>query len=133
MKTLKQLSLPVLAFALFVILLPGCKKDKDGNTNSNRNVKYEITGNYSGAFTVIISDNESGSTVLYDVTLPWSKEITYDSKVIAVGIGASASSHGAAGQTAVMKIYTGGNVVKTTNGTAGSLGELSLPALAHSF
>jgi hypothetical protein len=133
MKTLKQLSLSVLAFVFLVTVLPGCKKDKNDNGNSSRKVKYEITGNFSGAFTVIISDNESGSTVLYNVTSPWSKEITYDSKVLAVGIGASASAYGTAGQTAVMKIYSGGNVVKTTNGTAGSQGELSMPALAHSF
>lgn len=133
MKTRKQLSMYVLALAVLINVLPGCKKDKDNNTNSNRKVKYEITGNFSGAFTVIISDNESGSTVLYNVTVPWSKEITYDSKVIAVGIGASSSAYGTAGQTAVLKIYSGGSVVKTTNGTAGSQGELSMPALAHSF
>jgi hypothetical protein len=133
MKTLKHLSLSVLSFALIVILLSGCKKDKNDNNNSSRNVKYELSGTYTGKFTVIITDNESGTLVIDNVTIPWSKEVTYDSKVIAVGIGASATTYGAAGQTALMKIYSGGSVVKTTNGTADQNGALSLPALAHSF
>jgi hypothetical protein len=133
MKTLKHLSLSVLSFALIVILLSGCKKDKNDNNNSSRNVKYELSGTYTGKFTIIITDNESGTLVIDNVTIPWSKEVTYDSKVIAVGIGASATTYGAAGQTALMKIYSGGSVVKTTNGTADQNGALSLPALAHSF
>ncbi len=133
MKTLKQLSLPVLALALLAIVLPGCKKDKDDNTPSGKTVKYEITGNFSGVFSVIINDNVSGNLVLYNITLPWSKEITYDSKVIGVGIGAMVTTYGTPGQTAVMKIYSGGNVVKTSNGQAGSNGEMSIPALSHVF
>lgn len=133
MKTLKHLSLSVLSFALIVILMSGCKKDKNDNNNSNRNVKYELSGTFTGKFTVIITDNESGTQVIDNVTIPWSKEVTYDTKVIAVGMGANATTYGSAGQTALMKIYSGGNVVKTTNGTADQNGALSLPALAHSF
>ena len=133
MKTLKHLSLSVLSFALIIILLSGCKKDKNDNNNSSRNVKYELSGTFTGKFTVIITDNESGTLVIDNVTIPWSKEVTYDTKVMAVGIGASATTYGSAGQTALMKIYSGGNVVKTTNGTADQNGVLSLPALAHSF
>lgn len=134
MKTLKHLSLSVLSFALIVILMSGCKKDKnDNNNNSSRNVKYELSGTFTGKFTVIITDNESGTLVIDNVSIPWSKEVTYNNKVIAVGIGASATTYGSAGQTVLMKIYSGGNVVKTTNGTADVNGALSLPALAHGF
>jgi hypothetical protein len=133
MKTLKHLSLSVLSFALMVILLSGCKKDKNDNNNSSRNVKYELSGTFTGKFTVIITDNESGTLVIDNVSIPWSKEVSYGNKVIAVGIGASATTYGSAGQTALMKIYSGGNVVKTTNGTADVNGALSLPALSHGF
>jgi hypothetical protein len=133
MKTLKHLSLSVLSFALIVILLSGCKKDKNDNNNSSRNVKYELSGTFTGKFTVIITDNESGTLVIDNVSIPWSKEVSYGNKVIAVGIGASATTYGSAGQTALMKIYSGGNVVKTTNGTADVNGALSLPALSHGF
>jgi hypothetical protein len=96
-------------------------------------VKYELSGTFTGKFTVIITDNESGTLVIDNVSIPWSKEVTYDTRVIAVGIGASATTYGSAGQTALLKIYSGGSVVKTTNGTADQNGALSLPALAHSF
>ena len=133
MKTLKQFSLSVLALALFVVLLSGCKKDKDDNNNSNRTVKYELSGTFTGKFHIIISDTESGSQTYDNITIPWSKEVTYGTKVLGVGIGASVTTYGQAGQTALLKIYSGGNVVKTTNGTADQNGALSMPALAHTF
>ena len=133
MKTLKQFSLSVLALALFVVLLSGCKKDKDDNNNSNRTVKYELSGTYTGKFHIIISDTESGSQTYDNVTIPWSKEVTYSSKVLAVGFGAVVTTEGGAGQTAFLKIYAGGTVVKSTNATSDSNGGLSLPTLGHSF
>lgn len=133
MKTLKHLSLSVLAYALLVMLLPGCKKDKNGNNNSNRNVKYELTGTFTGKFHIIISDNESGSQTYNDVTIPWSKEVTYDSKILSVGIGTAITTYGVAGQTAFLKIYSGGSVVKSSNGTADNNGVLTVPSLGHVF
>ncbi|HEX6431415.1 MAG TPA: hypothetical protein VF008_27175 [Niastella sp.] len=132
MKTLKQLSLPVLAFALLVIALPGCKKDK-GNNNSPKNVKYELTGTFTGKFHIIISDNESGSQTYNDVTIPWSKEVSYDSKILSVGIGSAITTYGVVGQTAFLKIYSGGSVVKSSNGTADNNGVLTVPSLGHVF
>ena len=133
MKTLKQFSLSLLALALILVLQSGCKKDKDDNNNSNRNVKYELSGTYTGKFHIIITDNESGSQTYDNVTIPWSKEVSYSGKVIAVGIGTSATTQGGAGQTAFLKIYSNGTVVKSTNANADANGTLSLPSLAHSF
>jgi hypothetical protein len=134
MKTLKQFSLSVLSLALFAVFMSGCKKDKDNNNNnSNRTVKYELSGTYTGKFHIIISDTESGSQTYDNVTIPWSKEVTYSSKVLAVGFGAVVTTEGGAGQTAFLKIYAGGTVVKSTNATSDSNGGLSLPTLGHSF
>jgi hypothetical protein len=133
MKTLKQFSLPVLAMALLVVFMPGCSKDKDDNNNSNRTLKYELSGTYTGKFHIIISDSESGSQTFDNVTIPWSKEITYPNKIVAVGIGAAVTTEGGAGQTAFLKIYSGGSVVKSTNATSDNNGGLSLPTLGHSF
>ena len=133
MKTLKYFSLSVLALALVVVLMSGCKKDKDDNNNSNRNVKYELSGTYTGKFHIIITDNESGSQTYDNVTIPWSKEVSYSNKVIAIAIGSAATTDGAPGQTAFLKIYAGGTVVKSTNATANANGGLSLPTLGHNF
>jgi hypothetical protein len=133
MKTLKYFSLSVLSLAMIVVLMSGCKKDKDDNNNSGRNVKYELTGTYTGKFSILISDNESGTQVYDNVTIPWTKEVSYSSTVLAVGVGAAATTQGASGQTAFLKIYSGGNVVKSTNGTANQNGTITLTALAHTF
>jgi hypothetical protein len=133
MKTLKQLSLQVLALALILVLQSGCKKDKDNNNNSNRNVKYELSGTYTGKFSIIITDNDSGSQTYDNVSIPWSKEVSYSSKVIAIGIGTAVTTEGGAGQTAFLKIYAGGNMVKSTNATSDNNGGLSLPPLGHNF
>jgi hypothetical protein len=119
-------------------LFTSCSKDSDGpgpGGGNSRVVKYEITGNYTGKLTVVYNDNASGNTVVNNVTLPFIKEITYPATVTAIGIGGHSNTPtpGAPGQTVTMKIYSGGNVVKTASATAGSLGELTLPTMAHLF
>lgn len=121
-----------------ILFFTACSKDNNdpipgpGGSNS-RVVKYEITGNYTGKLTVIINDNVNGNTVVNNVTLPFKKDITYPASVTAIGISGHGTTAGVAGQTATIKIYAGGKVVKTTSGTAGPLGELALPAIAHLF
>lgn len=129
-----------LAFLSAILFFTSCTKDNDGPGPSpggpnSRVVKYEITGNYTGKFTVVYNDNVNGNTVVNDVTLPFTKEITYPATVTGIGIGGHSNTPapGAPGQTATIKIYSGGNVVKTASATAGSLGELTLPTMAHLF
>lgn len=130
-KYLKDVILVLLSGLFF---FSSCKKGNDnpGGTNA-RLVKYEITGNFTGKLTVIYNDNVNGNTVVNNVALPFSKDITYPANTTGIGIGAQASIPGVAGQTATMKIYSGGNVVKTVSATAGSLGELVLPTIAYTF
>jgi hypothetical protein len=132
---LKTANIVLLAAILF---FTSCSKDNNtpgGGGPNSRVVKYEITGNYTGKLTVIYNDNVSGNTVVNDVTLPFIKEITYPATVTGIGIGGHSNipATGAPGQTATMKIYSGGNVVKTASATAGSSGELTLPTMAHLF
>lgn len=130
-KYLKNVSLILLPALLF---FSSCKKDNDNNGGTNsRIVKYEITGNYTGKLIVIYNDNVNGNTIINNATLPFLKDTTYTANITGIGIGAQASIPGVAGQTATMKIYSGGTVVKTVSATAGSLGELVLPTIAHTF
>lgn len=48
-------------------------------------------------------------------------------------IGASSSTTGAAGQTAVMKIYANGTEAKSSTGTATATGVMTIPTLSHFF
>ena len=124
-------------YTALLIIIPlqfiSCKKGGDDTSGNSRMVKYEITGNFTGKLTVIYNDNVNGNTVLTDVSLPWSKEITYGNNIAGIGIGASGNIPGVSGQTATMKIYSGGSVVKTSTGTANATGVITIPTLAHGF
>lgn len=109
--------------------------DDDDNQNNSRNIKYEISGNYSGHLTVVYNDNISGNTVVTVTSLPWSKEITYNSNVQAIGISASSvvGHYGSANQSATLKIYSGGTTVKSTTASTDTNGVISFTPLAYGF
>lgn len=119
-----------LIVVLFATALAACSKDP---VSTSKLVKYEITGNFTGKLTVTYTDNTGATSLLQNVSLPWSKEVSYPASVLSVGVGAQATVLGTAGQTASMKIYYKNAAVKSTSATAGSLGELVLPAIAHVF
>jgi Mycobacterium membrane protein len=130
-KHFKTMALPYL---LAILLLVSCKKDNtsSGGTNS-RVVKYEVTGSFTGKLNVVYLDNVSGNTLVSDVTLPWAKELTYGSNVIGIGISGQSTSFGAVGQTATLKIYSGGTVVKSETVLANNNGQIILPSFTYTF
>lgn len=122
-----------IACILITVLVWSCQPKEPVNVPYKK-VRYEISGNYTGQFIIVYNNNVSGNTTLSNVQLPWSIELSYDaSTVLAAGIGAQSSVAGVGGQTATMKIIVDGTVMKSSNATAGSFGEMLLPALAHSF
>ena len=131
----KKIICASLLLATILLMLQACDKNNgDGlPVNNARLVKYEITGNYTGKLTVVYNDNVSGNTVLNNVSIPWSKEVTYSQSVTGIGIGAQASITGTLGQTATLKIYVNGTEVKRSSGSAGSSGGLILPTIAYVF
>ena len=95
-----------------------CSSDNDDNSGTNsRDVKYEVTGNYTGKLSVTYIE-AGGAALIEDITaLPWTKEFTArtDSK----GASISTSGYGGTkGQTLTGKIYIGGKVVKELTATA---------------
>jgi hypothetical protein len=134
MKKVFLFSIIILSLTVGII---SCKKDSDsgGPKTSPRNVKYEITGNYTGQLTVVISDNVSGTEAVTATSLPWTKEKTYTGNVAGIGIGGnSVVAHlGQPGQTVTLKIYSGGTVVRSGTATSDANGALSLPSLALVF
>jgi Mycobacterium membrane protein len=130
----KHLNKMALPYLLAILLLVSCKKDNtsSGGTNT-RVVKYEVTGTFTGKLNIVYLDNVSGNTLVSDVSLPWLKELTYGTNVSGIGISGQATAVGVAGQNAILKIYSGGTVVKSGTVTAGNLGELILPSFAYTF
>jgi Mycobacterium membrane protein len=121
----------ILIFFLATSWLFSCLKDTV-TPASSRAVKYEITGNFTGGFTIAYLEANGSAEVAQITTLPWKKELTADNSVKAVTANATGSG-GKSGQTATLKIYVGNIEVKAGSGTAISSGIISLAPQPHVF
>jgi len=129
MKTqLKQIMLML----TLVFTFASCSSDDDNNSGtSSREVKYEITGNYTGEMDVTYLE-KSGAPLNEDInTLPWTKEYTAteasSASIQAGGFG------GVKGQTLTGKIYVGGKVVSELTATANDNGIIVLIPKPYAF
>jgi hypothetical protein len=69
-----------------------------------------------------------------DISVPWTKEITYPANVQGVGIGGNSSSVvGVAGQTVTLKVYSGNKLLYTKSATADANGLVGFPTYAFVF
>lgn len=118
-----------------IFVFTSCSGDDDNSTPQSRNIKYEITGNYSGRLTVAYSD-EGGNSQTIDVnSLPWSTSLTVDSDVSAIAIAATnsgANNPGRTGETITLKIYRNSEEVKESTATALENGFIEL-GISYSF
>lgn len=110
-----------------------CSSDDDkGSANNSREVKYEITGNYTGTLSTTYFE-KGGNALNEDITkLPWTKEFTADAK--SIGASLSASGYGGTpGQTLTGKIYVGGKLQNELTATATNDGIIVLPLTPYVF
>lgn len=114
-----------------------CSKKKDAPDDpkkSSRLVKYEITGNYTGKLNILTTTNTAAMVSYNDISVPWTKEITYPDNVMGVGIGGNSSATaGVVGQTITLKVFSGDNLIYTKSATADANGILGLPTYAFVF
>jgi len=133
---MKHFTIKKSLFILFASLacLTSCFKDPPTTTGPRDDIKYEITGNFTGKLTIVYNDNINGSTVSYNDSIPWTRQFRFlPLNVTAIGIGAQSSAPGLPGQTVTIKIYSLHNIVKTSTATAGSMGEIAVPAISFNF
>ncbi|HEU0125102.1 MmpS family transport accessory protein [Flavobacterium sp.] len=119
MKTqLKQIMLML----TLVFTFASCSSDDDkGSVNKSRDVKFEVTGNFTGTIdAVYIESGNAGQSVDINA-LPWTKEFTASADTAGVGINVTGIG-GAENQTITVKIYVGGKVEKETTAKAKSDG-----------
>jgi len=122
-------------FFLFTIvsslILGSCSSDDNGNGgSSSRDVKYEITGNFSSTLDVTYITASGGATSTEVTSLPWSMSFTADASSTGASFSAGGSG-GTPGQTITLKIYQGGQLKSTTEAVANSDGFVvaSAPAI----
>ncbi|RYY55521.1 MAG: hypothetical protein EOO09_10240 [Chitinophagaceae bacterium] len=117
----------LLVVVVACIGLGSCGKDKDGSpAEGSRNLRYEISGSYSGTLFAAYTGAE-GNTTNEEISLPWVKELTYAGNVTAANIGV-AGNGGLAGQTVTIVIKRGNVVVSTTSAITGSSGGMAQAA-----
>lgn len=85
---MKQLTF--LLLTVFIVFT-SCKKNDDDNAIkpapvASRTLNYEVTGNYKGTLYASYTTAFGGTNNEMITTLPWKKEITFESKVTASNI-----------------------------------------------
>ncbi|WP_116789880.1 hypothetical protein [Flavobacterium psychrotrophum] len=104
------------------VLATSCSDDDDsGSTNSSREIKYEVTGNFTGDITAAYTTESGGATTAEITSLPWSLAITAAPSVQAVAFSVQGSG-GTDGQQVDVKIHQGGREVSSVKATANSSG-----------
>jgi len=134
MNTTKSFLLPFIFIAVLAVF-SGCSSDDDSPAPQSRNIKYEITGNYSGRLTVAYADEGGNSQIINVSSLPWSKSLTIEKDVSAIAIAANnsgVSSPGEIGETITLKIYRNDVVVEESTTTALENGFIEL-GISYSF
>jgi hypothetical protein len=135
MKSRLSLLAPVSFVLSLILLFVSCSKDSTTPSNKSRNVKFELTGSYTGKITVAYTLANGGTQAFSDITLPWTKEVVYESSVAGLGFSGNGeiSLSNVSGQTVTIKIYSGDNVVKTGSATVDSNKVLSFPSFSYLF
>jgi len=112
-----------------------CSSDNDNDSETvpaSRDVKYEITGNFTGELDVTYME-KSGAPLIEDVpALPWTKEFTANADSDGALVHTSGLG-GVAGQTVTAKIYVGGKVVSELTGIANSDGIIVVHPKSYIF
>lgn len=109
-------------FLAVAALTASCSDDdNEGPASKSRDVKYEITGNFTGTITAAYMNASGGSSTAEVTSLPWQMEFTAQDNAVAAGFGASGSG-GVEGQQVEVKIYQGGSEVGSAQATANSSG-----------
>jgi hypothetical protein len=117
------------------LFLTSCGDDDPAPDNKSRNVKFELTGTYTGKVDVTYTLANGGIQSFSDIQLPWTKELVYENDVLGLAFTGSGeiSAANVPGQTVNIKIYSNNNVVKTGSATVDNNQVLVFPALSYLF
>lgn len=115
---------PFVYLLIAFMALTSCSGDDDKGTIGGREIKYEITGNYSGEKLNIAYTENSGSTNAEALSLPWTKSFTADSDTFSAGFGAVAID-AKPGEKIKLSIYQNGVLKKSQEAIATSDGTIS--------
>ena len=123
---MKKNNLIILLSLVISLFTLSCGKDNAAPTAAgSREVKYEITGNYAGTFTLVATTNNDNFEILEITKLPWELSFTAKSSITQIIIQGTGQG-GQTRQKATLKTFVGGKEVATGTGTALSSGIISI-------
>lgn len=117
-------SLVILAGFMFTGI--SCSDD-DSPSATSRKVTFEVTGNFTGALSTTFITASGGGTTESITSLPWSKEIEYESSVPSASMSIVGAG-GTSGQTLTLKVLAGGKQISSTPAVATASGTISVSA-----
>ena len=107
---MKNLSL---VLTVLLVVFSSCNDDDNEPGITSRTLRYELTGNFSGSNMLAAYTTANGGATTEEIpSLPWAKEITFDSNVGGASMVVSGTG-GLAGQQVTMIIKKGGAQVGT--------------------
>lgn len=112
---------PFVYLLIAFMALTSCSSDDDKGSTGSREIKYEITGNYSGEKLGITYTENSGGASAEAFSLPWTKTFTADADTHAAGFTVSGID-AKPGEKVKLNVYQGGNLKKSQEATATSDG-----------
>jgi hypothetical protein len=124
-----RLKIPLVVLTILFSVFISCNKSDEDNLD--RNVKFEITGEFTGKVSVKYTNNLGNTITVNDVQLPWSIEIHYDINIREISITANGTVSGNPGQTVTTSIYQNGKTIKQIVLTSDRSGLLTIPLLTH--
>lgn len=119
-------------FVIIVSLLGVSCNENDPSPAKSRDIKFEVTGNFTGALSTTYVTATGGGTNESIPALPWSKTITYAATVPSTGLSVGATG-GVAGQTIRVKVFAGGTLISDTPGVADASGMLVVVSPTYIF
>lgn len=121
----------LLTSLILSLLLNACSNDEPIPAKS-REVKFEVSGNFSGTIDATYITASGGATNETLPSLPWTRSITYKSTLSGTTITLGGTG-GVAGQTLKVKVFAGGSVVSETPGVANSSGVVVVASPTYIF
>jgi hypothetical protein len=104
--------------------LTSCSSDDDnGSTGGSREIKYEITGDFSGEKIDVTYTTNGGGTNTEVFDLPWAMTFTADSDTHGAGFSVMGMD-ATPGEKITLKVYKGDSVLKSLEATADSDGSV---------
>jgi hypothetical protein len=123
--------LQVISIVIFSWLAFSCSDD-DSSPAKSRDIKFEVTGNFTGTLSATYVNATGGGANESIPALPWTKTITYASTVPSTALSVGATG-GLAGQTVRVKVFAGGTLISDTPGVADASGMLVVAAPTYVF